>query len=222
MCYRYTFKPVLSHTKQMRKKFLLLNWILVISYGGIISFAFYSSAYSWPTQGSVIWFLLLIFCPPFLYHCVFISYVLVLDKKPHWKKIYRLITLVGGVLFAGGLLQITQKISLSRFKTAYSPLTEHIQKKMPLPCDTHYFEIPSVHDYNHSVAKKDKPITGLLYNAQRFVLHIRGGSVDMIGSTLFYDSELKDWSFFHNADSDATEKFAVRIKGLMACKNFDL
>ena len=65
------------------KKYLLLNWILLISYGCINSFAFYSSVYCWPTQGSIIWLLLIIFCPPFLYHLVFIGYTLSLKKMPH-------------------------------------------------------------------------------------------------------------------------------------------
>lgn len=206
------------------KKYLLLNWILLTSYACINLFAFYSSVYSWPTQGSVIWFLLLIFCPPFLYHTVYISYVLILKKRPDWKKIYRFVTMVGGILLAGGLLQVTQKISLSRFKSAYTPFVARVQQNMPTPCNGHYFEISAVDSYNHSVTQKllqqGNPAGALLYNSQRFVLHFRGGSVDMDNSTLFYDSETKNWRFFHNENTVEAENFAGRIRGLTKCPAF--
>lgn len=209
---------------EKEKKYLLLNWILLTGYGCINLFALYSSIYSWPTQGSIIWFLLIIFCPPFLYHLIFIRYVLILKKRPHWKKIYRFITMICGILLAGGLLQITQKISLARFKTAYSPMIVQVQQKMPFPCDAHYFEIPAVYGYNHSVTQKllkdGKPIGGLFYNAQRFVLYFRAGSVDMDNSTIFYDSEMKSWRFFHNDDGAEAANFASRSKGLTQCRVF--
>jgi len=206
------------------KKYLLLNWILLASYGCIIFFALYSSVYSWPTQGSSIWFLLIIFCSSFLYHLAYIGYAVTLKKKPHLKKSYRFVTLVCGILLAGGLLLLTQKISLARFKTAYSPLITRVQQKMPLPCDGHYFEIPQVNRYNQSVTQKilnqGKPSGALLYNQQRFVVHFRGGSVDMDNSTLFYDSETQNWQFFHNDDQAMPEKFANRIKDLIRCSIF--
>jgi hypothetical protein len=209
---------------EKEKKYLLLNWILLAGYGCINLFAIYSSIYSWPTQGSIICFLLIIFCPDFLYHLVFIGYVSILKKRPHWKKVYRLLTMICGILLAGGVLQITQKISLARFKAAYNPLIVQVQQKMPLPCNAYYFEIPEVYRYNHSVTQKllqyGKPSGGLLYNSQRFVLHFRAGSVDMDSSTIFYDSELKNWRFFHNDDVVEAANFAARSQGLMLCQVF--
>lgn len=209
---------------EKEQKYLLLNWILLTGYGCINLFAFYSSIHSWPTQGSIIWFLLIIFCPPFLYHLVFLGYVLILKQRLHWKKSYRVITMVCGVFLAGGLLQIAQKISLSRFKTAYAPLIAKVQQNMPVPCRGDYFEIPSVQDYNQSVTQKllkqGRPEAALLYNSQRFVLTFRGGSVDMDSSTLFYDSETKNWRFFHNEDSRESQNLAERSKGLTNCKDF--
>jgi hypothetical protein len=209
---------------EKEKKYLLLNWILLGSYGGINLFAFYSSAYAWPTLGSIIWFLLLIFCPPFLYHVVFIGYVLILKKRLHWKKSYRFITLIVGILLAGGLLQLTQNISFNRFKMAYKPMMIAVQQKMPYPCDAHYFEIPAVNRYNHSVTQKilqqGKPSGALWHNAQRFIVYFRAGSVDMDNSTLVYDSETKNWLFFHNDDVVMAKAFAERIKGLTRCTVF--
>ena len=208
----------------LKKKYLLLNWILLASYGFILLFALYSSIYCWPTQGSVIWFLLIIFCPPFLYHGVFTGYTLIFNKLPHWKKSYRFITLVVGFFLAGGLLQITQSQSLSRFKTAYAPLIAQVHAKMPQPCHGDYFDIPQVQNYNASVTQKiltqGKPMAALFYNSQRFVVYFRAGSVDAGGSTLFYDSDSKSWRFFHHSDVQATDNFRFRVHKLTKCSQF--
>ena len=206
------------------KKYLLLNWILLAGYGCITLFAVVSSIYSWPTQGSIIWFFLIIFCPPFLYHLFFIGYVSVLKQRPHRKKSYRFITMLCGVLLAGAVLQMTQKISLAHFESAYQPMIVQIQEQMPSPCDSHYFEIPEVYRYNHSVTQKllqgEKPIGGLLYNPQRFVLHFRASSVDMDNATIFYDSESKNWRFFHHDNVAEMDNFTARSRGLTPCKTF--
>ncbi len=207
-----------------KKKYLLLNWVLFISYGCIILFALYASIYCWPTKGSVIWFLIIIFCPPFLYHLVFIGYALLFNKTLHWKKSYRFITLIIGFLLAGGLLQLTQYLSLSRFKTAYQPLIAQIQITMPHPCRADYFKIPQVQSYNLSLIQKSfdkqKPTGALFYNSQRFVLYLRGGSVDIAGSHLVYDSQVKQWVFFHDTDMQALDKFNNQINKLPRCQQF--
>lgn len=206
------------------KKYLLLNWILLTSYGCINLFAIYSSIYSWPTQGSIIWLLLIIFCPPFLYHVAFIIFVFTLKDKQQWQKKCRVITLISGVLLAGGLMQATQNISLLRFKAAYQPLIVAVTEKMPKPCGEDYFDMPQVRRYNYSVTQKilknGKPTGELLYNAQRFVLFFRAGSVDMDNSSLFYDSEKQSWRFFHNDNTLETKNFSNRIKGLGRCSRF--
>lgn len=211
-------------TEIPRKKYLLLNWILFCGYGSLVLFGFYTSIYCWPTQGSVIWFLVLIFCPPFLYHGVFIGYALLFDSLLHWKKSYRFMCLLIGFVLANGLLQISQSLSFAHFKTAYQPFIAQIQQKMPQPCQGHYFAIPSVQAYNARVSQKivknHQPSGTLFYNARRFVLFFRGGSVDVSGSTLFYDSQTLQWQFFHQQDSEAAEKFASTINKLKQCSDF--
>ncbi len=209
------------HTISKNARYLLFNWILLISYGGINLFAVYSLTHSWPTQGSVIWFLLIIFCPAFLYHLTFISYVLILQKPPQWTRLFRLMTLIGGVLFAGGVLQYTQKKAFKHFRKAYTPLVELVQHKMPQPCNANYFTLPSVSQYNYSVTHGyHKPVSGLFYNQQRFIVYFQGGSVDMNNSTLFYDSQNHNWLFFHNNDLAMFEQFKRRLEGLQNCPIF--
>ena len=207
-----------------KKKYLLFNWILFTGYGCIILFALYSSIYCWPTQGSVIWFLLIFFCPPFLYHGIFIGYALASDKLLHWKKSYRFVTLIVGFLLTGGLLQITQYLSLLHFKTAYRPFIAQIQANLPQPCNKEYFKIPQVQQYNASVTQKilkqGQPAGALFYNKQRFVLYFRAGSVDPGGSYLSYESQTRQWTLFHHNDFAAVDKFAAQIHKLTQCQRF--
>ncbi|MEY4768995.1 MAG: hypothetical protein RL637_1634 [Pseudomonadota bacterium] len=200
-------------------RYLLFNWILLIGYGAVNIFAFYDLAHSWPTQGSVIWYLLLIFCPAFLYHLTFISYVLISHQPPQWSRLFRLMTLIVGILFAGGLLQYTQKKALKRFKKAYAPLVEKIQHQMPTPCAINYSKIPEIIHYNRSISSVDSQssLPKLFYNSQKFVIYFRAGSVDMDNSTLFYDSIDKNWQFFHNSDTASYQQFIQKTIGLTSC-----
>jgi hypothetical protein len=210
---------------EKERKYLLLNWILLSGYACLNLLAFYISAYSWPTQGSVVWLLLIIFSGPFLYHSLFIVYVLTLHQRPHWKKIYRLMTMVAGILLAGGvLLLVAQKISLARFTSAYGDLVAEVSQKMPQPCGVDYSQIPAVTAYNQStyqmVRHQGKPIGLIFYNQQRFGIYFRAGSVDMDSATLFYDSETKNWLFFHNEDLATKQQVTERMQGLAKCAVF--
>ena len=208
---------------EKEKKYLLLHWILLAGFGCLNLLVFYSSCYVWPTQGSLIWSLLLLFCPPFLYHLIFISHVLFYKRPLVWKKSYYALTILGGIFIAGGILQIAQQISLTRFETAYQPMIAQIQRNMPMPCRTHYFELPTLADYNQSVSQKilvqNKPRGRLFYDEKRFVLYFQAGSIDRDNSSLVYDSAFKRWHFFHNDTLAESDYFIARRIGLTACSS---
>ena len=206
------------------KKSLLLHWVLLVIYSSINIYTVYSLSHSWPNKGSFAWFLLIFFCPPFLYHFITLSYELAVRKLFCWKKSLRFATLIAGILLAGNLLQYAQNSSLRKFNRAYTPLIERIIKKMPEPCDGQYFQIPKIATYNNKVNRlinhKGKPIGELLYNHHRFIVHFQGGSVDIDGSTIFYDSEIKQWQIFHNDEFSLLDDFNFRRIGLTKCEAF--
>lgn len=207
-----------------QKKSLLLNWILLVIYSAINISTIYSLSHSWPNQGSFLWFLLVFFCPPFLYHFISISYGLALQKDFRWKKSLRLATFIAGFLLAGSLLQYAQRSSLRKFNRAYQPLIERVKQKMPTPCDELYFQTAKVRTYNHRinrmVSRQGKPIGELLYNEQRFIIHFLGGSIDIDGSTVFYDSDIGEWQLFHNDDMQKMDNLNFRQLGLTKCEAF--
>ncbi|NOQ35975.1 MAG: hypothetical protein GQ569_08770 [Methylococcaceae bacterium] len=213
------------------KKSLLISWILLVIYSVIIIKTVYNLSHAWPNKGSFEWFLLIFFCPPFLYHFTALSYGLAIQQIFPWKKTLRLVTLILGFLLAGNLLQYAQKSSLRKFNRAYQPMIELIEENLPNSCDEietstlckkPYLEIPKTAAYNNKakqmISREGKPIGELLYNEQRFMLHFMGGSVDIDGSTIFYDSEVKQWQIFHNDNLEMMDEFNFKRLKLTKCE----
>jgi hypothetical protein len=82
--------------------------------------------------------------------------------------------------------------------------------------DPKHFEIPAVADYNRQ-AGRDQPRGMLKHDDKRFVLSYSGSSIDMDGSTLYYDSDTKAWSKFHNNEQEKTGALAKLTAGLAEC-----
>jgi len=207
------------------KHSLFLHWLLFFIYSLINFYILYNLCYSWPTTGSMVWFVLLISCPAFLYQFLLLAYTLKFKQPLQWKYKLAFISLILGFFLAGGLLQYTQKSSLRKMSRAYRPVIAQILEKMPTPvCDKAYFNTAEIVKYNGSIhrmiAKDGHPLGELLYNDARFLLHFRAGSIDIAGSTLFYDSKVKHWQLFHNDNMKAFTHFKTLIDPLTLCKIF--
>jgi hypothetical protein len=63
-----------------------------------------------------------------------------------------------------------------------------------------------------------RPAGNLAYDRTRFVLSFGAGSIDIDGSTIFYDSTVGHWKLFHNDDTGDSGALDQRIEGLAACK----
>ncbi len=207
------------------KKSLLINWILLVFYSSINIYTLYSLSHSWPTEGSFSWFLLIFFCPPFLYNFVTISYTLAVKKEFRWKKCLHLSTLIIGFLLAGALLNYTQKSSLKKLSHAYFPMVKAVTKNMPYPCHHDYFQIPKVVIYNgrtrRMIMKDEKPIGKLWYTPNRFIISFLAGSIDIEGSTLFYDSKLQQWHIFHNDNLQMKQQLDNTLLNFQQCDSFE-
>lgn len=207
------------------KNSLFFHWALLFFYSLVNGYTLYNLCYSWPTTGSMVWFILIFSCPAFLYQFIFITYSLKFKKNLQWKYKLRFISLVLGFFVAGGLLQQTQKSSLRKMTRAYQPVVARILEQMPTPsCEDAYFDTLKTVKYNGSIhrmiAKDGHPIGELLYNHERFLIHFRGGSIDIAGSTLFYDSKVKHWQLFHNDNLEAFTHFKTLIDPLTLCEIF--
>ncbi|MCK5924464.1 MAG: hypothetical protein KAG10_01080 [Methylococcales bacterium] len=205
------------------KHTLFFNAFVLFICCSIGLYTLYDLSYSWPHTGCLKWYILLFLAPVFVYHCLSISYFLIFKKPFVRKKTVSILSLIVGILFAGGLLQYTQNNSLQRFIRVYTPMIEKIQQNMPKPCNEAYFEIADIKNYNahihRSVTKDGKPIGGLLYNTDQFILYFLGRSINIEGSLIFYDSTVKKWQLFQNNNAQAKDAFEQRRLTLRACNS---
>ena len=107
---------------------------------------------------------------------------------------------------------------MSNFERAYTPFVAEIGANLAEPCGraAKYFAIPAVSAYNAQTFRR--PTANLNYDTKRFVVSFSGGSFDMDGSKIYYDSGAKRWSKFHNNSETATQTFEKLIEGLAACR----
>ena len=73
-----------------------------------------------------------------------------------------------------------------------------------------------VPDYNRR-AERERPAAKLKYDNKRFVLAFGGGSMDIDGSTIYYDSGAQAWRKFHNDDATASTLYVRLGEGLAEC-----
>jgi hypothetical protein len=207
------------------KNRLLLNAIILAICSGISLYTLYDLSYSWPTQGCFGWFILIFLAPFFIYQLLAIGHFLIHQNLLTQKFTTSLLSLFFGFLLAGAALQYTQNNALQRFIRAYAPMIQHIKHNMPTPCDQYYFKLPSVQHYNTKTARmivqNGNPIGMLRHNSREFLLHFQGGSIDIEGSTLYYDSTTERWHFFHNNNLPEKAIFNQRHLALAKCHSLN-
>jgi hypothetical protein len=85
--------------------------------------------------------------------------------------------------------QSASALSMGGFVEAYAPLVSKVGANPASACsqDPKHFEIPATADYNRQAGRM-QPTGKLKHGDKRFVLAFAGGSMDIDGSTLYYDS----------------------------------
>ncbi|MCK4493001.1 MAG: hypothetical protein KAU26_03040 [Methylococcales bacterium] len=200
---------------------LFFNVIVLFVCSSIGLYTLYDLSYSWPHKGCFVWFIVVFISPVFLYYSITIGYFLGTQKPLIQKKTTGLFSLIFGVLFAGGLLQYTQSNSLQRFSRIYAPMIQKIQQNMPEPCHHAYFEMVDIKIYNaqihRAMTKDNRPVGGLLYNEDQFILYFLTQSINIEGSTLFYDSVVEKWQLFQNNTLHGKSTFQQQYLTLTEC-----
>lgn len=131
----------------------------------------------------------------------------------------RVIAIVAGLVVAAQLMDWLDGASLRRFEAAMAPFVAqaHAQAAAPCPPAAKYPAGPDLHAY---LADTGRPqaTAELHHDRVRFVLALSGGSMDIDGSTLFYDSRTRAWRKVHNDILAASGELEVLRKDLEACR----
>lgn len=191
---------------------------LLVSYTAAVAWIFYEQSTSWPHEGSWAYFVLFLLCPGILFQSVSLAYIRRTGRALTRRARVRVVTVPLGLVLAGALASWASTLAMGNFEQAYAPFVAQVGANLADPCRlaSRYFDIPSVAAYNLR-AQRERPVAKLKYDSKRFVLSFNGGSMDIDGSTIYYDSGTKAWQKFHNNNAIASGLYSGLSQGLAEC-----
>jgi len=200
------------------KRRIVAGAALLATYATVVAFVFYDQATSWPHEGS--WGSLIFFflCPGIAFQASSLGWTWLKGRPPARHAWVRVITIPLGLLLAAALATAAGWLALRDFESAYAPFAASVDASLADPCGSaaRYFSIPSVTAYSRQTGHQ-RSAAKLRYDRRRFVLSFAGGSIDVDGSTIYYDSSTRTWSKFHNDDAGRSGAFARLTAGLGEC-----
>jgi hypothetical protein len=198
---------------------VIVGATLLVAYTAVVVWTFVAQSHAWPRTGSWADLLFFLFCPGIVFQTVNLISRWRTGRGMSRPFLLRALTVPAGLVLAVGLAARASDWAMSNFTRAYAPLVAEIGAHLAEPCglSARYFAIPAVVAYNRR-AEVERPLGKLSYDRTRFVLSFGGGSFDMDGSTIHYDSAVMKWGKFHNDHRASADEHAHRIEGLAACK----
>jgi hypothetical protein len=195
-----------------------LSAALLAVYLAIVAWAFYEQATAWPHVGSWAVVAYVFLCPGIVFQSCSLAYAWRTGRALKRRWLVRLGTIPLGLVLAAMLASWTGVLSLRGLEQAYAPLVVQLAATLPDPCGaaSSHFQAPAVVAYNRRTGR-DRPVAKLHHDVSRFVLAFRGGSLDIDGSTFFYDSASATWRIFHNDDDRGRADYDKLTSGLVEC-----
>jgi len=200
------------------KRRTVISVALLVAYVAIVGWMFYEQSTSWPHEGSWALIAYVFLCPGILFQSFRLAYTRRTGRPLTRRALTRVVTIPLGLLLAGLLLTQASTLAMRGFERAYAPFVSQIGASLADPCAAagKYFEIPAVAAYNQQTGSR--PTAILKHDNKRFVLSFFGGSIDIDGSTIYYDSGAGGWRKFHNDRVEETGAFSKLTEGLAGCK----
>jgi len=191
---------------------------LLLAYAAVVAWAFVKQATAWPSAGSWTFLPFVLFCPGILFQAVNLVFRWRTGRALTRGALVRLATIPAGLLLASALLGWAGNRAFDGFTRAYAPFVAEIGAHLsdPCPAATRAFTLPAVAAYNRR-AGHEWPRGKLSHDGKRFVLSFAAASVDIDGSTLFFDSNAKAWALFHNDDTEKAAAYDHAVEGLTLC-----
>lgn len=193
----------------------LALWLVVAAW------ACHALATAWPYVQSMPQWLLVFALPGLLFRILDLGWMQALRRRlAGWRRwAARAITIIAGLAATGGLWSAMDGISMGRFESAFAPLVVQVHAKSAAPCPP-AAQIGIDSALAAYVDESDAPRAPLRlhHDRQRFVLVLSGGSMDIDGSSLLYDSRTRQWRKVHNDALDQSGELQALLKDLEACR----
>ena len=195
---------------------ILLSAVLLAAYVMIVAWVFNAQSMEWPHEGSVGYVVFFLFCPGIAFQSFNLAYMLRSGRRLTRRALTRLVTIPLGLVMAAFLANWASMLAMSGFEQAYVPFVTQVRATLSDPCRDggRYFQAPAVTAYN--LHERPRPAK-LHHDSKRFVLAFQGGSADIDGSTIYYDSGPGTWRKFHNDSSDDQKAYAGLTAELAEC-----
>lgn len=199
---------------------ILLGVVLLAAYTMAVVHVFQAESTAWPHTGSmghVVFFLL---CPAIVFELFSLAYMLRNARRVRSRALMWIVAISVGWVMAGLLADEASTRIMRGFERAYAPFVTQVRANLSDPCRDggRYFQAPAVAAYNLQSGRGHKRPATLHHDSKRFVLALQGGSIDIDGSTIYYDSVAATWHKFHNNSIDDDRKaYAALTKGLAEC-----
>jgi hypothetical protein len=200
------------------KRRVVVSAALLAAYAAIVGWAFYGQATSWPHEGSWALVAYVFLCPGIVFQALNLLYRRLKGRALARRMLTRLVTVPVGVMLAAFLAVSGSALAMRGFEQAYGPFVAQLAADLAGACATgaKHFGIASVAAYNRQ-AGRERPQAKLRHDGKRFVVSLSGGSIDIDGSTIYYDSVARAWGKFHNDDAGKSGAFAKLTEGLAEC-----
>ena len=172
----------------------------------------------WPRVGS--WWLLVYLCivPAFIDRAFHLFYFVWQKKvmEGTWKKSFVVIlSIVLGVILTNLINQKASLWAMERFQDNYQPLVEYLQND--LHNDSNYIckSLETFISERHLQGRESPK--ALYFKGTHFILEFLGNSIDIDGSSIYFNSQTGQWHIFHNDDVKRRNQLEILIKDMKTC-----
>ena len=210
--------PAETAASLVRSRRWALAWLL--AWSGLTVWAAHGLATAWPYELHPLLLLLALALPGVLFRATDLLWMHRWGRRlAGWRRAAaRLAAVPPGVALAFLLFSQLDTLSMGRFEREMALWVGQLQVTVPLACpaDGRLAADAALNAYlDRSGAIRR---VTLHQGAGRFVLELMGRSIDIDGSTLYYDSATGKWQRFHNDNRERADALAVSVQSLEACR----
>ena len=193
-------------------------WLL--AWTGLSLWAAYGLATAWPYELHPLLFVLLVSMSGLVFRA---GNLLFMRRRRRrlvgwWRAAGRLAALPVGVVLTILLFSKLESISMTSFEREIATWVRqmHAGASASCPAGGRYAVDAALNSY---LERSSAVRGGALHHGDgRFVLELKGRSIDIDGSTLYYDSVTRKWNRFHNDNRERTGEFQALINTLAECR----
>ena len=193
-------------------------WLL--AWTGLSLWAAYGLATAWPYELHPLLLVLAVSMPGLVFRAGDLVFMRRRARRlaGWWRAAGRLAALPLGVVLAFQLFSKLEPISMASFEREIATWVRqmHVSAPASCPADGRYAVDAALHSY---LERSGAIRSGTLhYGDGRFVLELKGRSIDIDGSTLYYDSVTRKWNRVPNDNRDRPGELQALINTLAACR----